>query len=111
MAIWSSDPFFDEDMTNPDFWLVDGDLAYACDQLMSWTTRLGYSFVLHGAEFPYEDGLPAGGTAASLEIFDGTTLTATVTSIDVPVAELFRDGMGRFFDAIFGQITRSPQAA
>ncbi len=111
MAIWNSDPFFEEDLSNPDFWTVKGDLAHACDTLMSWTTPLGYSFVLQGSEFTYKNGLPMSGNVATLEIFTGNTLTATVTSITAPVSTLFADGMANFFGAIFGDLLHNTQAA
>ena len=111
MAIWNSDPFFDEDLSNPEFWTIEGALTDASDTLMSWTTPLGHTFVLQGSGFSYKNGLPARGSAATLEIFDGATLTATVTSISAPVTALFADSMARFFDAMFSDLSQSSQAA
>ncbi len=111
MAIWNSDPFFDEDMSNPDFWTVKGALVDAGDTLMSWTTPLGYTFVLQGTGFRYKFGRPVSGDAAILEIFGGNTLSATVTSIATPVTALFADGMARFFDTMFSELSQSSRAA
>ncbi len=111
MSIWSSDPFFDEDLSNPDFWTMKGALADATGTLMSWTTPLGYTFVLQGSGFAYKFGRPISGDAVILEIFGGNTLSATVTSIATPVTALFADGMARFFDAMFSDLSQSSRAA